>query len=247
MQEKQKTPILPRSSLLLPVLIGMGILSRGTNALAEENPPPADPTTTDAQTKSQPKPEIVTPTPEIVTPKPQPQPTAEMITVKTEKEVLVEQRDSATAAWRHVCASPCSFVPKGGQYRVIGVNVSPSEPFVLKGGGALDVTIGSAPLMRRGMWISGAAAGTLTLGLVLIASAAGFADLNEGQGPNGMLREEKIGALATGMFISLAGVALGLYGGSLFLDNRRSKVSGPLADTSVRSTGLLQSPFAFRF
>ena len=152
----------------------------------------------------------------------------------------------ATVVWRHVCASPCSFVPKGGQYRVIGVNVSPSEPFVFKGGGELEVEIGSAPLMRRGMWFMGAGAGTLALGLVLIASAAGFADLDQGAGPNGQLRGEKIGALATGMFVSLVGMSLGLYGGALFYDNRRSRVSGPLADTSARSTGF-QSPFAFRF
>src|SRR5581483_9028634 len=51
------------------------------------------------------------------------------VTVKAEKEVLVEQRDSSASPWRHVCASPCSFRPTGGEYRVIGVDVSPSKPF----------------------------------------------------------------------------------------------------------------------
>src|SRR5260221_7009627 len=69
----------------------------------------------------------------VETPKTEAAPTdaTKTVSVKAETEVLVEHREGANAPWKHVCASPCAFAPVGGEYRVIGVNVSPSEPFAV--------------------------------------------------------------------------------------------------------------------
>lgn len=173
------------------------------------------------------------------------------VSLTTTKEVLVEHRDSAQSPWHHVCAAsakagPCAFNPKGGEYRVIGVDVSPSVPFAINGKGALKIDIGVAPLARRGLWVMGGAAVAVTLGLALIFSSAGFVELQNGAGANGVLRDEKIGVLATGTFFTIAGLATGLYGGALYWNNGRSRVSGPIADLAPRKSGFV-SPFAFTF
>jgi len=155
------------------------------------------------------------------------------VTVKAEKEVLVEQRDSSASPWRHVCASPCSFRPTGGEYRVIGVDVSPSKPFSIRGPGALAIDIGSAPLARRGMWIGGFGAGATVLGLVLMFASSGFA----GASPNGVLRDEKVGMLGAGAVFAFGGVAALFYGGALYYNNASSNVSGPIGDLGKRTIG----------
>lgn len=225
--------------MFLRVGICAAVLLCSVNALAQENSPQVDPAVSPAETKP--------PAPAIESAESKPQ---RLVAVKTEKEVLVEQRDSETAPWRHICAAssksgPCSFAPGGGQYRVIGVDVSPSAPFVLTGPGALQVDIGHAPLSRRGVWITGAAAAAVTLGLVLLFSSSALADLNNGSGPNGVLRDEKIGVLAAGSIFAIGGLTAGLYGGALYYDNSRSRVSGPIGDARPRTTGFWQRSFKF--
>jgi hypothetical protein len=164
------------------------------------------------------------------------------VSVKAETEVLVEHREGANAPWKHVCASPCSFAPVGGEYRVIGVNVSPSEPFAVTGPGALKIDIGSAPKMRRGMWLTGIGGGVMAIGLVFVIAAQAFAD----PGPGGIIREDKIPFLAVGTSFLFAGAGVGIYGGATYYDNRRSTVTGPVGDLRPRGAGFML-PVAFTF
>lgn len=169
-------------------------------------------------------------------------PTSKMVSVKAESEVLVEHRDGANTPWKHICASPCSFTPAGGDYRVIGVNVSPSEPFAIKGAGALKIDIGSAPKMRRGMVLTGIGTGLAVVGLVLMIASSGFSD----PAPGGVMREEKIGLLVTGTILTFSGAGVGIYGGATYYENRRSEVTGPVGDIRPRASGFT-IPLSFTF
>lgn len=164
------------------------------------------------------------------------------VTVQAPREVLVERRDAPSAPWTHVCASPCSFAPRGGEYRVIGVDVSPSAPFTLSGPGALKVDAGVAPLARRGLAIMTAGAGALALGLVFLFGSSAFSDPT----PAGQLREEKVGMLVTGTIFGFLGLGAGAYGGAMYWDNHASRVSGPVTDVRPRGVGF-SVPLSFAF
>jgi len=164
------------------------------------------------------------------------------VTVDAESEVLVEHRESANAPWKHICASPCAFAPQGGEYRVIGVNVSPSEPFAVTGKGALKIDIGWAPKMRRGEWLMGIGGGVAAVGLAFLFSALAFTD----PGPGGVVKEDKIPLLGVGTALSIAGAGVGLYGAGAYWENHRSGVSGPVGDIKTRTGGFM-IPVAFTF
>lgn len=165
-----------------------------------------------------------------------------------DKEVLVEHREGASSPWTHVCAAskekPCAFAPKGGEYRVIGVDVSPSNPFLITGPGQLSVDIGSAPLMRRGEWLTGIGSGVALVGFVLALASSAFADPAAG----GIVREDKIPFLAFGTAFMIGGGGVGLYGAATYWQNHRSGVSGPIADVGAAPKGKgFILPLAFTF
>lgn len=164
-------------------------------------------------------------------------------------EVLVEHRDAKDAPWTHVCSTspkagrPCGFAAVGGEFRVIGVGVPPSEPFTLRGPGSIKVEVGDAAAKTRGLVVGGVGAGLFVLGVVFFAAASGFADPAAG----GLLREEKIGFLLAGGLSMTAGVAGGVYGASMLLDSQRSRVTGPsVGSPEARGAGFVV-PLSFRF
>jgi len=172
---------------------------------------------------------------------------SETVTVQATKEVLVEHRADAGAPWKHICSSRrgCAFTPEGGEYRVIGVDVSPSKPFTIRSAGMLKVDIASPPLMRRGEWLLGIGAGVTVVGLIVLFASSAFADPTD-TGPNGKIRDEKIGMLIGGSALTFSGLGVGVYGGALYYNNMRSTVTGPIGDVRPRGVGFMV-PLAWSF
>lgn len=195
-----------------------------TPPAAPTTPAPAAPTTAPAAPTAAPAP---APTPD---PTPSPSSTNEGISVHVESPTAanLEHRASPSSPWESVCTTPCDIQAKPGeQYRVLGLDVAPSEPFVIdgsKGKVTLAVNPGSIRKSRIGLWVLGGA-GVLAVASVITLIVGGVFD---GFDSGGVVSQGRTDALFAGSFMLVGALAGGTWGAATWYNNKTSTVDGPL-------------------
>jgi hypothetical protein len=149
--------------------------------------------------------------------------------VTSPARMRVDRRSTPTSPWVEVCWTPCDVRTwRDATYRVVGEGVMPSNPFSLPPArdGHVDLTVHPGSPTKRGVGI-----GMLIGGIVL----AGVGGIVEGLGATGTstiasgTREVNQNLLTAGTLILLAGVGVGVGGGSLVFGNMTSEVASAAA------------------
>lgn len=146
--------------------------------------------------------------------------------------VNLDYRASESAAWEYVCTAPCDVpVTLGGQYRVMGDGLRPSDAFVLdssrarKGGPVvLDVRPGEQKKYVAGLGILGGG-----MALVLTGAAVGAAAyLDETSRPpaDGQTYTGYQEAMGAATALVVAGAIGTIVGGSFVLRHESTSVDG---------------------
>jgi hypothetical protein len=156
--------------------------------------------------------------------------TTTLLHVASPYVVDVDRQALGSVVWEKMCTSPCDVpVPVDGLYRVRGVGVSASSPFALipQGGSAIvQVTPGIKKKATAGWFIVGGAGAAVVVGAVLDAVGTGQGQVagQGGPGDSGTTSSAKVNFYLVGTTLIIAGLAAGIYGGAMALDNAKSTV-----------------------
>lgn len=156
----------------------------------------------------------------------------------------LEHRATPSSPWENVCVTPCDVQAKPGeQYRVLGMDISPSEPFVIdgsKGKVTLKVRPGSIRKSRTGLWLLGGA-GALGIASIITLIAGGAFD---GFGDGGVVSQGRTDALFAGSFMLIGALGLGVWGGATWYNNKTSTVDGPVLIPGSKGAEPMPAPKA---
>jgi hypothetical protein len=205
-------------------------------------PPPADPpaatTTLSSATvpAADPTPPAPPPPPDPPKPavedKPAPTEVADgMVEVHIESSTSVRLQKRVGSSWEQVCSSPCDTkLGVTPQYRIAGIGLNDSEPFTLdasKGRVNLKVDPGTQSGQQRGL-ITLIGSGAVLAGGAAVIILAG----RKGMDANNQLPQSSTNAILIGSSMMLAGVIGGIVGGSWYVQNAHTGVSGDVGRTT---------------
>jgi hypothetical protein len=147
--------------------------------------------------------------------------------------VSIEKRAGATAAWEHVCESPCDqHVPVDAEYRVTGTDVNESNEFQLHPRGdtaTVKVTPGSPGKARTG-WIILGTAGAVGIAGIIIDGVAAGKDSTVPGATGTTTDNSRTDLYFVGTTLLIVGALGSIYGASWVIDNRHSKVEGAVME-----------------
>jgi hypothetical protein len=165
-----------------------------------------------------------------------------LVHIDTPQTVSLERRSGPSAAWEHVCESPCDGrLPVGDQYRIVGTGMNASNAFTLDGSKGDRAVLIVAPGTKTkanigtGLLIGGAVVlvGSVIVGLVGACPSCTFQ--SGSGGATNTTNTDVIGA-TTGL--AVAGLATGIFGAAWLVDNQHSRVSGAIQAAPPSRGGL---------
>jgi hypothetical protein len=165
--------------------------------------------------------------------------TSGMVTLHIESPEPVSLEKRNGAAWEHVCNSPCDGqVSVADEYRVTGENLNDSAAFLLDGSKGEKITLNVSPGSKKkyttGIVLLGAGGALALGGVITIAAGASNAAVPGADGTT--TTDKNFNIMTVGTVLIVAGVATGIGGGSLMVDNGRTHVEGPIAAPEEKKT-----------
>jgi hypothetical protein len=153
-----------------------------------------------------------------------------MVHINSSSAVTLQRRSSATAAWETACTSPCDTrVPVGDEYQVAATSGAPSKIFRLdtsRGNVTLDVSPGDPSKKQTGMYVT-IGGGVLALaGIITMIAGAKPSNTFPADGTTGL---SNTNVLWIGGALLFAGIATGIYGGSMWVNGGNTSVDGDVS------------------
>jgi hypothetical protein len=213
-----------RSSLKLALLVGAPLALMTTHASAQEPSTPAAPASPDATT---PSPNATSSTPPAAASAPSAEGTVS-VHIDSPKPVSLEHRASGGVAWEHVCEAPCDQrVSVGDQYRIVGMDLNESNPFMLDSTKGDTVTLhigpGEIKKQRIGTYVL-IGGGVLFLGGLIGGLAASHP--SETFTADGTTNNSNWSAIIVGTSLALVGLGGAIFGGAWVVNNAHTRVGG---------------------
>ena len=151
--------------------------------------------------------------------------------------VSLERRSGAGAEWEFACNAPCNQrMATTAQYRIVGVDLNASKPFMLDTTQGERVVLTVSPGVHkkavRGLWVLAGSGAILVTGLiVLLAGSDGSSTFTS----DGQTHNSNTNFIFAGTALMLVGVAGGVLGGAWYLDNRHTGVNGVQATSPEKA------------